>query len=133
MVALQIISKVARSGCHFVLEMMGYVVRLALLGSQDHISPQTQKLLSDLPVDPETAAKQFHLDGKNTIYATCPNPSCHQTYKPIYHDGCPIAEYPGHCTHKRAVISLARVSLPAQPNEDSDMLDITLSLNYLSL
>ena len=32
-----------------------------------------------------------------------------------------------------AVISLARVSPPAQPNEDSDMLDITLSLNYLNL
>jgi hypothetical protein len=101
MVALQIISKVARSGCHFVLEMMGYVVRLALLGSHDHISPQIEKLLSDLPVDPETAAKQFQLDGKSMIYAACPNPSCHQTYKPIYRDGCPIAEYPRRCMHRR--------------------------------
>jgi len=32
-----------------------------------------------------------------------------------------------------AVISLARVSPPVQSNEDSDMLDITLSLNYLNL
>jgi hypothetical protein len=101
MVALQIISKVARSGCHFVLEMMGYVVRLALLGSHDHISPQIEKLLSDLPVDPETAAKQFQLDGKSMIYAACPNPNCHQTYKPIYHDGCPVAEYPRRCMHRR--------------------------------
>lgn len=101
MVVLQIISKVARSGCHFILEMMSYVVQLALLGSQDHISPQTQKLLSDLPVNPKMAAKQCHLDRKNTIYATCPNPSCHQTYKSIYHDGCSIAEYPRHCTHKQ--------------------------------
>jgi len=101
MVALQIISKVARSGCHFVLEMMGYVVRLALLGSQGRISPQTEKLLGDLPVDPDTAAKQFQLDGKSIIYAACPNPSCHQTYKPIYQEGCPIAEYPRQCTHKR--------------------------------
>jgi hypothetical protein len=31
-----------------------------------------------------------------------------------------------------AVISLARVSPPVQPNEDSDMLDITISLNHLS-
>ncbi|KDR76670.1 hypothetical protein GALMADRAFT_139571 [Galerina marginata CBS 339.88] len=101
MVALQIISKVARSGRHFVLEMMGYIVRLALLGSQGHISPQTEKLLSDLPVDPESATRQFQLDGKSTIYATCPNLNCHQIFKPIYKDGCPIAEYPKHCNHKR--------------------------------
>ena len=32
-----------------------------------------------------------------------------------------------------AVISLARVAPPVQPDEDSDMLDITISLNHLGL
>ena len=84
MVALQIVSK----GRPFWMSLCpgndGDVVRLALLGTQNAISPQTAKLLGDLPVDPEAAARQFKLDGKSMIYATCPNPDCHKTYKPIY-------------------------------------------------
>jgi len=106
-VALQIVSKAARSTCHFVLEMIGFILRLALIGSSGEISPQTAKLLHDLPVDPQTATNQFKLDGKSTIYAGCPNPHCHHTYKPRYRDGCPIAEYPSHCTHKRFPTSSA--------------------------
>ena len=106
-VALQIVSKAARSTCHFVLEMIGFILRLALIGSSGEISPQTAKLLHDLPVDPQTATNQFKLDGKSTIYAGCPNPNCHHTYKPRYQDGCPIAEYPSHCTHKRFPTSSA--------------------------
>jgi hypothetical protein len=100
-VALQIVSKAARSTCHFVLEMIGFILRLALLGSSSQISPQTAKLLHDLPVDPQTATDKFKLDGKTTIYAVCPNPHCHHTYKPKYQDGCPIGEYPSHCMHKK--------------------------------
>ena len=86
-VALQIVSKAARSTCHFVLEMIGFILRLALIGSSGEISPQTAKLLHDLPVDPQTATNQFKLDGKSTIYAGCPNPHCHRTYKPCCYDG----------------------------------------------
>ena len=59
------------------------------------------KFLHDLPVDPETATSKFKLNGKSMIYAVCPNPDCHRTYKPEYRDSCPIAEYPPNCTHKR--------------------------------
>ena len=100
-VALQIVSKAARSTCHFVFEMIGFILRLALLGSGSQISPQTAKLLYDLPVDPQTATNKFKLDGKSTIFAVCPKPDCHRTYKPKYQDSCPIGEYPSHCTHKR--------------------------------
>lgn len=99
--AIQIVSKVSRSACRFVLEMMGYVVKLVIMASQPEISPQTAKLLQDLPIDPDSAADQFGLDGKSTIYAVCPDPQCHRTYKPEFRDGCPIAEYPKYCENKR--------------------------------
>lgn len=53
-----------------------------------------------LPVDPDTATKQFYLDGKSIIYAVCPNGKRHQTYKLTLNSNLPILMYPKHCTHK---------------------------------
>jgi hypothetical protein len=80
--------------------MLQYILQLTLLRKRSQFSQNDQKLLSDFPADPDTATKHFHLDGKSTIYAVCPNGKCHQTYKPTFEGDSPIPIYPTHCTHK---------------------------------
>ncbi len=41
------------------------------------------------------------MDSKCTIYAVCPNPQCHFTYKPVFHGDSPVAHYPTYCQYKR--------------------------------
>jgi len=62
------------------------------------LSQRDLKLLSDFPVDPRTAEKEFNLNSKATIYAICPNENCHASYKPTFNDGSPIPVYPSSCT-----------------------------------
>lgn len=68
-------------------------------GGMTTIPLRKQKMLSDLVKDVRTPADKFHLDGKYTIYAICPNPNCHQTYKSSFDDHSPIPKYPCRCTH----------------------------------
>lgn len=56
--------------------------------------------MSDFPTDVRPAMKAFHLDGKSTIYAVCPKPTCHRTYKPIFEHDSPIPTYPIYCSHR---------------------------------
>ena len=97
MVSLHIILNVPRRGCHFLLKMLQYILQLALTRSRSQLSQSDQKLLSDSPVDPETATKHFQLDSKSIIYAVCPNGKCHQTYRPTLEGDSPIPIYPKYC------------------------------------
>jgi len=60
-----------------------------------------QKLLADIPKDFRSVDARFPLDSKHTIYAVCPNPDCHATYKPKYSDASPVPSYESFCTHKQ--------------------------------
>ena len=62
------------------------------------LSPANQKTLSDIPKDPDTITKHFHLDNECTIYAVCPKRTCHRTHKPTL--GSSEPEYPMHCSHR---------------------------------
>jgi hypothetical protein len=84
-----------------MLSMLQYVIQLALMRTSPRLSPREQKLMSDFPVDPRAATAQFHLDGKSTVYAVCPNPKCHRTYKPTFEGDSPIAQYPRLCSHRQ--------------------------------
>src|SRR6202789_3244416 len=99
MVTLHIILHVPRRGCHFLLEMLQYILQLALSRSSSQLSHSDQKLLSDCPVDPGTISKHFLLDGKSVVYAVCPNGKCHQTYRPVLEGDSPISIYPKYCAH----------------------------------
>ncbi|CAA7270442.1 unnamed protein product [Cyclocybe aegerita] len=52
-------------------------------------------------LDPDTVTSKFGLEGKYTIMATCPDPSCHKTYAPKFEGNSPIPIYPKYCTHKQ--------------------------------
>jgi hypothetical protein len=99
-VACQIVLGLSRQGCNFMLNMVQYVIQLTFMRNQPNLSQRDQKLMADFPVDIRSATKQFFLNGKHTIYATCPNPNCHCTYKPTFKDDSPIPEYPKYCTHQ---------------------------------
>lgn len=74
------------------------MLQLAFMHSKTAIGPREQKLLSDLAADVRSPTQKFHLDGHYTIYAVCPNPKCHQTYKPSFDEQSPIPRYPPRCT-----------------------------------
>lgn len=83
--------------------MLQYIVQLALMRVTPNLSARDQKLMSDFPVDPRSAAAQFHVEGKSVVYAVCPNPKCHCTYKPTFDGDSPIAQYPRLCNHREFV------------------------------
>jgi hypothetical protein len=80
--------------------MLQYIVQLTMMQITLNLSPHKQKLMSDFTVDPRSAMDQFHPEGKSVIYAVCPNPKCHCTYKPIFKSNSPVARYPRFCSHK---------------------------------
>jgi Transposase family tnp2 len=100
-IACQIVLGVSRRGCQFMLSTLQYIVQLALMRVTPNLSPREQKLMSDFPVDPRSATAQFHLDGKSVVYAVCPNPKCHCTYKPAFEGDSPIPQYPRFCNHRQ--------------------------------
>jgi len=64
------------------------------------ISPHDERFLANFPLDPDTVTGKFHLDGKETVYAVCPNSDCHKTYSPTFTHGSPIPIYPKYCSPK---------------------------------
>lgn len=100
-VACQVISGTNRRGCALLYAMLRYIVQLCLMREHSSLSQRDVKLLSDFPIDPRTADKEFNLDAKATIYAVCPDTDCHASYKPTFNEGSPIPIYPSFCTHRR--------------------------------
>jgi hypothetical protein len=87
-----------------MLSMLKYIIQLCFMreiSDPEALSPHDKKLLSEFPIDPRPIEARFHLEGKHTIYAVCPNEACHATYKPNFQDGTPIPIYPTRCTQVR--------------------------------
>ncbi|PPR02024.1 hypothetical protein CVT26_008718 [Gymnopilus dilepis] len=99
MVVLQVVLHLSRRGCRFFLAMVYYIIQLVLLGKGLSLSIEDQKLLSDFPKDPETAMKQFLLEGNEVIYAVCPKASCQKLYAPRFVGTSPIPQYQMCCSH----------------------------------
>ena len=90
---------ISHRGCTFLLNMVQYVLHLALF-RVGLLSQEDEKLLSNIPSDPRAAKKAFSLPSKNTTFAVCPNSNCHFNYKPSFKDGSPIPTYPKICSHR---------------------------------
>jgi hypothetical protein len=80
--------------------MFRYAIQLGLMRATNIMEPKHQKLLADFPVDAETAASKFCLEGKHTIYAVCPHTHCHKTYAPSSSKNSLGLVYPRFCTHR---------------------------------
>ncbi|PPQ97558.1 hypothetical protein CVT26_002343 [Gymnopilus dilepis] len=100
MVAMQVIIHASRRGCHFLLAMLRYIVQLSLMQKNSSLAASEIQLLSDFPIDPDTAARKLHLNGHEIIHAVCPNSKCHKTYAPTFKGNSPLAIYPSHCHYK---------------------------------
>ena len=100
MVALQVVLHLSRRGCHFLLSMLRYIIQLSMTHNRLKISPHNEEFVANIPSDPESASKKFALDGKETIFAVCPNVRCHKTYGPSFHESSPLPMYPKYCTYK---------------------------------
>ena len=106
-VTLTAVLRLSRRGSKFVLSITAYLLFLSFMlvegpatRDTNPLSPRKQKTLFDIPNDPDTIIKHFHLNNEYTIYAVCPKRKCHRTYKPITSHGSLAPEYPMHCTHR---------------------------------
>ena len=100
MVALQVVLHVSRRGCHFLLSMLRYIIQLSMTHNRRNISAHNEEFVSNILADPDSISNKFALDGKEMIYAVCPNAKCHKTYPPAFHKDSPIPVYPKYCTYK---------------------------------
>jgi hypothetical protein len=77
-------------GCKWILVMTAYIIQTAAFyASSGPLSPLLEGILADFPENPAKIRDQFSLDGKHTVLAVCPNPSCRQTYRPVIIDDIP--------------------------------------------
>src|SRR4051812_37364771 len=99
--ASQVILGISRRGCNFLLNMVQYVIHLALIRSGDPLSQRDQKLMADIPMDFRSVDKRFPLDSEHTVYAVCPDLDCHANYKPSYGQDSSTPTYPVTCSHRQ--------------------------------
>jgi len=97
-VTLVAVLQLSRRGSKFVLSVTAYLIYLGFMLFEGPLSPANQKTLSDIPKDPDTITKHFHLDNECTIFAVCPKRTCHRTYRPTLGSSHP--DYPMHCSHR---------------------------------
>ncbi|KAJ2923601.1 hypothetical protein H1R20_g13494, partial [Candolleomyces eurysporus] len=100
-IALHVLFTIPRRSCRFILQIYRYSLQLALSFGKSSLPQRDKTLLANIPEDPETLLKQFHLEGKSTIRAVCPDPKCHFQYDPTFDGSSPIPRYPSRCNHRR--------------------------------
>lgn len=99
-VACSVVLGLSRRGTHWLFAMAEFIIQTTLYKALgDEIPPYFRSLLSDFPRDIRTATTQFGLEGKATVYAVCPGPKCHATYKPV--DNSPVPTYRERCNSRR--------------------------------
>ena len=102
-VACYVVFHIGRRGCNFILAALHYIIHVAAVqgGMLERISQHDHKVIADLVKDVRIPAEHFNLDGKYTIYAICPNPTCHRSYKPSFLPDNTVPQYPSHCNYSR--------------------------------
>ena len=79
MVALQVILHLSCHGCHFLLSMIQYIIQLSMTYNKHSISPYNEEFVANIPTD-QASIQKVALDGREMIYAVCPNAKCHKMY-----------------------------------------------------
>ena len=100
-VACQIILGVSRRGCSFLLKMVQHIIQLTFLRCGPNLTRHDEILLSKIPTDIRNPEEHFSLKNLHTVFAVCPNPDCHQTYKPKFERGSSVPIYPNQCNHRQ--------------------------------
>lgn len=96
-IVLNIIGRVSRSSCNWVLSGLKLMMECAWQDAQGGMSPARRDILDNFPSDLRSVRLRFDLDPDVVIYATCPK--CCSTYAPTYAED--LAIYPARCTYTR--------------------------------
>ena len=97
-VVCTVIMGLSRQMGDLVLNLVNLTLRWALRDSQGNLTERQSSILKQIPTTVETVLSKFKLDGKTTIFATCPD--CHCTYAPSFCPGSSVSSYPATCSNR---------------------------------
>jgi hypothetical protein len=91
--------------CNFILDVVVMIIKLAMSTraaenfDQEHEYDSSQSaILHQLPTSLYTALSRLKIEGRTTLFATCP--SCNFTHAPSYDRASATPCYPTHCANK---------------------------------
>lgn len=96
-VVCTVIMGLSRQMGNLVLNLVKLTLCWALQNSKGNLMERQSSMLDQIPTTVETVLSKFNLDGKTTIFATCPE--CHCTYVPSFHPGSHTPSYPATCSN----------------------------------
>ena len=80
-----------------VMALLSIIVALVARDPDGSIDGRRKQMLDHLPPNLRQALAKFRLEGRTTVYATCPN--CHCTYEPAFGPSSPDSIYSERCTN----------------------------------
>lgn len=93
-----VIMGLSRQMGNLVLNLVKLTLFCALRDSKGNLTERQSSILNQIPATVETVLSKFNLDGKTTVFATCPE--CHCTYAPSFHPGSHTPSYPATCSNR---------------------------------
>ena len=101
-VVCSIILQLSHQGCAWLFAMTHHIIQtVARIDPNNYIPSRLRHVLDHFPCDPITAIQQFDVGTASlTIFATCPNPHCRATHRPVIVPATSILLYPNCCTAK---------------------------------
>ena len=96
-VACTVISGLGHNIGDMIMALISMVVALVARDPEGNINDRRAQMLVHLPPNLRQALERFQLDGRTTVYATCPH--CHCTYEPSFDPSSSDPIYPKRCTN----------------------------------
>ena len=97
-VVCTVIMGLSRQMGNLVLNLVKLTLSWALQDSERNLTERQASILNQIPTTVETVLSKFNLDGKTTVFATCPE--CHCTYPPSFRPGSHTPSYPATCSNR---------------------------------
>ena len=97
-VVCTVIMGLSRQMDNLVLNLFSLTLRWAFKDSQGNLTERQSSILKQIPATVETVLSKFNLDGKTTVFATCPE--CHCTYAPSFQLGSDVPFYSTTCSNQ---------------------------------
>jgi len=97
-VVCTVIMGLSRQMGNLVLNLVNLTLRWALQDPKGNLTACQSSILKQIPTTVESVLSKFNLEGKTTIFATCPE--CHCTYSPSFRPGSNTPSYPATCSNR---------------------------------
>ena len=93
-----VIMGLSRQMGNLILNLVNLTLRWAFKDPQENLTEHQSSILKRISTTVETVLSKFNLDGKTTVFATCPE--CHCTYTPFFQLGSNTSSYPATCSNR---------------------------------